>query len=64
MQGNADSGFQKIWNLGLWNPKYSFRNPDLTNVWNPESNAIQYNAESKTLLDSITWGETFQHLKP
>ena len=38
------------------NPAYSCGFRNLANFWNPESMA--FNPESKTVLDSITWGDT------
>jgi len=59
---------KKIWNPALfgiqnplsWNPESSTRNPESTG-WNPDS---------RTVMDSLTWGEnhdpikTFCHLLP
>ena len=47
---------KNMWNPALfgiqnplsWNPEFSTRNPESTG-WNPES---------KTVMDSLTWGET------
>ena len=46
---NIKTHQKKIWKPALlsWNPESSTRNPEST-VWNPKS---------KTLLDSLTWGE-------
>ena len=51
---------EKIWNpalLGIrnpmsWNPESSTRNPESTG-WTPES---------KTVMDSLTWGDSFQNI--
>ena len=41
-----------------WNPTlFGIQNPL---CWNPESTA--WNPESKTVLDSLTWGENFERL--
>ena len=59
---------REIWNPELWNPEYSSRNPEshkrLTDkksriqFLNPETTA--WNPESKSVLDSVTWGDLVQ----
>ena len=44
-----------IHSLGIWNPSSPGKVLESIN-WNPEPTA--FNPESKTVLDSLTWGKT------
>ena len=67
-----DSGISEIFhfgirNTGLWNPEYGSRNPEfyykMIKIQNPSSTAMTrihastWNPESKTVLDSLSWGD-------
>ena len=55
MSGNPDSGIAEIFARcirGLWNPKYSSRNPESQIL-------LTWNSESKNVLDSLTWCDIY-----
>ena len=53
--GNQENFVGEIWNPGLWNTKYSSRNPE-SGYWNPApGESVPYKAEA-LITDSSTYG--------